>query len=108
MQQDLATNKIPIALLTGVHITVNLSFSVVPWNEPAREMFYSGGNAVRTEKQIDVFWGTGAKLPVSRLTGTISCTAAGIRRFCESRGHSWSCDSVQPMRTRPSMKDIKP
>ena len=49
-QQDLVTNKIPIAALTGAHLAVKLSFSVVPWNEPTREIFYSGGKAVRTEK----------------------------------------------------------
>ena len=32
LQQDLATNKIPIAALTGAHLAVKLSFSVVPWN----------------------------------------------------------------------------
>ena len=50
LQQDLATNKIPIAVLTGAHLAVRLSFSVVPWNEPAREIFYSDGKTVRTEK----------------------------------------------------------
>jgi hypothetical protein len=50
IQEDLATNKIPVATLTGAHLTVKLSFSVVPWNEPAKEIFYSDGKAVRTEK----------------------------------------------------------
>ena len=50
LQQDLATNKIPIAVLTGAHLAVKLSFSVVPWNESTREIFYSGGKAVRTEQ----------------------------------------------------------
>jgi hypothetical protein len=50
LQQDLATNKIPIAALTGAHLAVKLSFSVVPWNEATREIFYSDGKAVRTEK----------------------------------------------------------
>jgi hypothetical protein len=50
LQKDLATNKIPIAALTGAHLTVKLSFSVVPWNQPAREIFYSSGKAVRTGK----------------------------------------------------------
>jgi hypothetical protein len=50
LRQDLATNKIPIAMLTGAHLAVKLFFSVVPWNEPTREIFYSGGKAVRTEK----------------------------------------------------------
>jgi hypothetical protein len=50
LQQDLATNKMPIAALTGAHLAVKLSFSVVPWNEPTREIFYSDGKAIRTEK----------------------------------------------------------
>ena len=50
LQQDLATNKIPISVLTGAHLAVKLSFSVVPWNEPTREIFYSDGKVVRTEK----------------------------------------------------------
>ena len=50
LQQDLATNKIPIAALTSAHLAVELSFSVVPWNEPTREIFYSDGKAVRTEQ----------------------------------------------------------
>jgi hypothetical protein len=50
LQQDLVTNKIPIEALTGAHLAVKLSLSVVPWNEPTRESFYSGGKAVRTEK----------------------------------------------------------
>jgi hypothetical protein len=44
------TNEIPLAVLTGAHLAVKPSFSVVPWNEPTREIFYSGGKAVRTEK----------------------------------------------------------
>ena len=50
LQQDLATNKISIAVLTGAHLTVKLSFSVVPWSEPTRDIFYSDGKAVRTER----------------------------------------------------------
>jgi hypothetical protein len=50
LQQDLATNRIPIAALTGAHLAVKLAFSVVPWNEPTREIFYSDGKAVRTER----------------------------------------------------------
>jgi hypothetical protein len=50
LQQDLATNKIPIAALTGAHLAVKLSFSVVPWNEPTREIFYSDGKAIPTEQ----------------------------------------------------------
>jgi hypothetical protein len=48
LQQDLATNKIPIAVVTSAHLAVNLSFSVVPWQEPKGEIFYSDGKAVRT------------------------------------------------------------
>jgi hypothetical protein len=50
LQQDLASNKIPFAALTGAHLTVKLSFSVVAWNEPSKEIFYSDGKAVRTEE----------------------------------------------------------
>ena len=50
LQQDLATNRIPIAALTGAHLAVRLAFSVVPWSEPTREIFYSDGKAVRTER----------------------------------------------------------
>jgi hypothetical protein len=50
LQQDLTTNKIPIAALTGAHLAVKLSFSVVPWKEPTREIYHSDGGAVRTEK----------------------------------------------------------
>jgi hypothetical protein len=38
LRQDLATNKIPLAVLTGAHLAVKLSFFVVPWNEPTREI----------------------------------------------------------------------
>ena len=50
LQQDLAAYKIPISMLTGAHLAVKLSFSVVPWNETTKEIFYSGGKTVRTEK----------------------------------------------------------
>ena len=50
LQQDVATKKIPIVALTRAHLAVKLSFSVVPWNEPAREIFYSDGKAIRTEE----------------------------------------------------------
>lgn len=50
LQQDLAANKIPIVALTCAHLAVKLSFSEVPWNDDAREIFYSDGKAVRTEK----------------------------------------------------------
>jgi hypothetical protein len=50
MQRDLAANNIPSAELTGAHLAVKLSFSVVPWNKTTREVFYSDGKAIRTEK----------------------------------------------------------
>jgi hypothetical protein len=50
LQQDLATNKTPIAALTGARLAVKLSFSVAPWNEPTRETFYSDGKTIRTER----------------------------------------------------------
>ena len=50
LQQDLAACKIPISMLTGAHLAVKLSFSVVPWNERTREIFYSDGKAIRTER----------------------------------------------------------
>jgi hypothetical protein len=50
LQQDLATNKIPIAALTGAHLAVKLSFSMVPWNAPTSEIFYLDGKAIRTEQ----------------------------------------------------------
>ena len=50
LQRDLAANKISIAELTGAELAAKLSFSIVPWNETTREIFYSGGKAVRTEK----------------------------------------------------------
>jgi hypothetical protein len=50
LRKDLATNKISIAVLTGAHLAIKLSFSVVPWDEPTREIFYSDGKAVRTER----------------------------------------------------------
>ena len=59
LQQDLATNKIPIAALTGAHLAVKLSFSVVPWNECTREISPTGGPVslvtsprVRSPKQV--------------------------------------------------------
>ena len=50
LRRDLARNEIPIAALTGAGLTVKLSFSVVPWNERTKEIFYSDGKAVRTEQ----------------------------------------------------------
>jgi hypothetical protein len=50
MHHELATNNVPIAGLTGASLAVNLTFTVVPWSEPSREIFYSAGKAVRTNK----------------------------------------------------------
>ena len=50
LQQELATNKIPISTLIDAHLTVKLSFSVVPWNKHTREIFYSDGKVARTKK----------------------------------------------------------
>jgi hypothetical protein len=50
MQQDLATSKIPIAVLTDAHLAARLTFSVVPWAKLSKEIFYSDGKAVRTKK----------------------------------------------------------
>jgi hypothetical protein len=50
MEQDLATNRIPIADLTGAHLKVKLSFSVAPRNATTKEIFYSDGKVVRTEE----------------------------------------------------------
>jgi hypothetical protein len=50
MQDDLAANKIPFVALKRARLSVNLSFSVVPWSKQNREIFYSDTRAVRTEK----------------------------------------------------------
>jgi hypothetical protein len=50
MQDDLAANKIPFVALKRARLSVNLTFSVVPWNKQSREIFYSDEGAVRTEK----------------------------------------------------------
>jgi hypothetical protein len=50
MQQDLATNKIPIATLNHARLTVKLTFNRVPWNEKTKEIFYSDNMAVRTQE----------------------------------------------------------
>jgi hypothetical protein len=49
MQEDLATNKIPMASIADARLSVKLSFSVVPWSAPKGQIFYSEGGAVRTE-----------------------------------------------------------
>jgi len=41
LRQDLATNKIPLLVLNGAYLAVNITSFVVPWNEPTREIFYS-------------------------------------------------------------------
>jgi hypothetical protein len=50
LRRDLAANKIPISAITRAHLTVELSFSAVPWNESATEIFISAGKAVRTDQ----------------------------------------------------------
>ena len=50
IRDDLAANKIPVTTLTDARLSVKLSFSVVPWTAPKREVFLSEGKAVRTEK----------------------------------------------------------
>jgi len=50
LQEELATNEIPIGSVSSARVAATLSFSVVPWNESTRERFYSAGNAVRTEE----------------------------------------------------------
>jgi hypothetical protein len=48
LRRDLESNEIPIAALTGARLAVELSFSVVPWNERTGEIFLSGGRVTRT------------------------------------------------------------
>jgi hypothetical protein len=50
LQRDLESNEIPIAAVTGARLAVELSFSVVPWNERTGEIFISDGKAARTEQ----------------------------------------------------------
>jgi hypothetical protein len=50
MRDDLAANKIPFAALKGARLSVNLSFSVVPWRDQSGEIFYSDAGAVRSEE----------------------------------------------------------
>ena len=51
LEQDLETNRIPIAALSSAHLAVKLSFSTVPWNTTTKErIFYSDGKVVRTEE----------------------------------------------------------
>jgi hypothetical protein len=50
LRRDLAAHEIPIAAITSARLNVELSFSVVPWNEPATERFISAGKAERTEQ----------------------------------------------------------
>jgi hypothetical protein len=74
LEQDLTTNRIPMSALTGAHLTVKLSFSVVPWNAATKESFYSGGKAVRTEEmnrcvvECDSKISTGESVYSSQLT----------------------------------------
>ena len=55
LPQELGTNKIPIAALIDAHLAAKLSFSVVPWSEPTREIFYSDGKVIRTESMNRCF-----------------------------------------------------
>jgi hypothetical protein len=48
LRRDLESNEIPIAVLTGARLPVELSFSVVPWNERTGEIFLSDGKVART------------------------------------------------------------
>ena len=48
LRRDLESNEIPIAALTGARLAVELSFSVVPWNERTGEIFLSDGKVART------------------------------------------------------------
>jgi hypothetical protein len=50
LQHDLRSNKIPLGDLTCARLTVKLSFSQVPWNNQAGEIFYSKGKPVSTER----------------------------------------------------------
>jgi len=50
LRRDLESNEIPIAALTGARLAVELSFSVVPWNERTGEIFFYAGKATRTEQ----------------------------------------------------------
>ena len=50
LRRDLESNEIPIAALTGARLVVELSFSVVPWNERTGEIFVSDGKATRTDQ----------------------------------------------------------
>jgi hypothetical protein len=50
LRRELDANNIPILGLACARLTVKLSFSEVPWNEQTKEVFYSDGKAVRTER----------------------------------------------------------
>src|SRR5882724_3860401 len=50
MKQDLATHRIPTTVLVRARLSVRLSFSQVPWNTRTKEIFYSNGEAVRSQK----------------------------------------------------------
>jgi hypothetical protein len=50
LQPELATNKIPMATVSRAQLAVDLSFDIVPWSEPEKEIFYSNGEVVRTAK----------------------------------------------------------
>ena len=50
MEQDLATQRIPTNVLARARLSVELSFSQVPWNTRTKVIFYSNGEAVRSQK----------------------------------------------------------
>ena len=50
LQRNLEANKVPMDVLKSAQLTVQVSFSLVPWNNAAKETFYSDGIQVRTKK----------------------------------------------------------
>ncbi len=50
MQRDLTIHRIPTTVLVRARLSVKLSFSQVPWNTRTKEIFYSNGEAVRSQK----------------------------------------------------------
>jgi len=49
LQSELGTNKIGAEFLSA-HLYVRLLFSLVPWDEQMRQLFYSSKGAMRTEQ----------------------------------------------------------
>lgn len=48
VKQHLKATNTPEGKLIDAELTVKLTFSVVPWNEDVREIFYTDGTPVRT------------------------------------------------------------